>query len=190
MFACAFTYPCTQDNCTWLWYMHHMPRFGYQTYGSNQYPSFTKRDTVTKLSTGICNRRMQEGRQKLSMRTLHGHHTFPCAFDHSPHGVPNCSAAASEATVANPTLHERLAEYGWKPHRVFLAQKTTLRGSIYWYMRERQRCTVSSNSRSQTALFPQYSANLIYCRSQGCPFQYITCIIIINIITGRHVVLV
>ena len=55
---------------------------------------------------------------------------------------------------------ERLAEYGWKPHRDLLAQKSLSRASIYWYMRETQRGTVSSNSRFQTVLFQQCSANL------------------------------
>ena len=54
----------------------------------------------------------------------------------------------------------RLAEYGWKPHRVFLGQKSLSRASMYWYMREKRRGTVSSNSRFQTELFQQYSANL------------------------------
>ena len=31
---------------------------------------------------------------------------------------------------------ERLAEYGWKPHRDFLAQKGLSRASTYWYARE------------------------------------------------------
>ena len=55
---------------------------------------------------------------------------------------------------------KRLAEYGWKPHRDLLAQETLSRASIYWYVRETQRGTVSSNSRFQAALFQQYSANL------------------------------
>ena len=33
------------------------------------------------------------------------------------------------------SMHERLAEYGWKPHRDLLAQKNLSRASIYWYMR-------------------------------------------------------
>ena len=55
---------------------------------------------------------------------------------------------------------ERLAEYGWKPHRASLALKGLSRASIYWYMREKQRRTVSSNSNCQTVLVQQYSANL------------------------------
>ena len=55
---------------------------------------------------------------------------------------------------------ERLAEYGWKPHRDFLARKSQSPAPFYWYMRETQRGTVSSNSRFQTILFQQYSANL------------------------------
>ena len=50
---------------------------------------------------------------------------------------------------------ERLAEYGWKPHRVVLGSNTS-----YWYMCEKQRGTVSSNWLFQTVLFQQYSANL------------------------------
>ena len=31
---------------------------------------------------------------------------------------------------------ERLAEYGWKPHRVSLAQKSLALASFHWYMRD------------------------------------------------------
>ena len=55
---------------------------------------------------------------------------------------------------------ERLAEYGWKPHRDSLARKTLSRASIYWYMREKQRGMVASNSRFQRELFQRYSINL------------------------------
>ena len=44
--------------------------------------------------------------------------------------------------LGRPPLLERLAEYGWKPHRDLLARKGLSRASIYWYMRERQRVTV------------------------------------------------
>ena len=57
-------------------------------------------------------------------------------------------------------LNERLAEYGWKPHQMFVAQKCLSRASIYWYMHETKEGTVSSNSRFQTVSFQQYSANL------------------------------
>ena len=40
------------------------------------------------------------------------------------------------------------------------AQRGLSRASIYWYMREQQKSTVSSTSRSQTILFQQYSAIL------------------------------
>ena len=53
-----------------------------------------------------------------------------------------------------------LAEDGWKPHRVSLVQKRLSRASIYWYMREQQRGTVSSNSRFQIVPFQQHSAKL------------------------------
>ena len=55
---------------------------------------------------------------------------------------------------------ERLAEYGWKSHRVFVVKKNLSRASMYCYMREQPRGMVSSNSRFQTVLFQQYSANL------------------------------
>ena len=55
---------------------------------------------------------------------------------------------------------ERLAEYGWKPHRDMLAQQKQSKASTYWYMRETQRGTLSSNSRFQTVPFQQCSANL------------------------------
>ena len=60
----------------------------------------------------------------------------------------------------NSSLIERLAEYSWKSHRVVLAQKQLSPASLYWHLREKQRGTVSSNTRFQTALFRQYSANL------------------------------
>ena len=49
---------------------------------------------------------------------------------------------------------------GWKPHRIRLAQTSLSLAPFHWYMHEQQRGTVSSNSRSQTVLFQQYSANL------------------------------
>ena len=55
---------------------------------------------------------------------------------------------------------ERLAEHDLKHHRDLMSQTNLYRASIYWYMRETQRRTVSSNSRSPTVLFRQYSANL------------------------------
>ena len=57
-------------------------------------------------------------------------------------------------------INQSLAEYGWKPHRIVGAQKSISRASTHWYMREKQGGTVSSNSRFQTVLFKQYSANL------------------------------
>ena len=35
-------------------------------------------------------------------------------------------------------MAERLAEYGWKPHRDLLAQNSLSQASIYWYMREQK----------------------------------------------------
>ena len=72
--------------------------------------------------------------------------------------------------LPRPAIDERLAEYGWKPHRDCLAQRNLSRASIYWYMREQQRGTVSSNSRVQTALVQQYSANLSIesCHGMSC----------------------
>jgi hypothetical protein len=61
---------------------------------------------------------------------------------------------------SSTTLVEKLAEYDWKPHCVFLAQKSRSWASIYWYMREKQRGTVSTDLRFQTVQFKQYSANL------------------------------
>ena len=65
--------------------------------------------------------------------------------------------ACGAETIGNS---ERLAEYGWRPHRDFLDRKNLQRASTYWYMREKQRGTVSSNSRFQMVLVQQYSANL------------------------------
>ena len=55
---------------------------------------------------------------------------------------------------------ERLAEYAWKTHGYCWTQRSLSRASIYWYVREQQRGTVSSSSRFPTAPFRQYSANL------------------------------
>ena len=68
---------------------------------------------------------------------------------------------SGDLLVGSPCL-ERLAEYGWKPHRFSLAQRGLSRASIYWYMHEQQRRTVSSNWRRQTVLFQQYSTNLSF----------------------------
>ena len=80
--------------------------------------------------------------------------------------MPSQTCRAIGARVA-PRLRiscERLAEYGWKPHRVFSAQNNLLRASIYWYMREQQRGTVSSNSRFQTAHSTVFRQPLNLCR--------------------------
>ena len=61
---------------------------------------------------------------------------------------------------AKPREDERLAERDRKPHRDLLARKSLSRASTYMCMREQQRGTVSSNSRFQTALIQQYSADL------------------------------
>ena len=42
-----------------------------------------------------------------------------------------------------------MAEYGWKPDRVLWLKKTYRGPHIDWYLRERQKRTVSSNSRCQ-----------------------------------------
>ena len=42
---------------------------------------------------------------------------------------------------------ERLAECGWKPHRIVVAQTNLSRPSICWCTCEKQRGSVSSNSR-------------------------------------------
>ena len=55
---------------------------------------------------------------------------------------------------------ERLAEYGWKPHRAVSLQKEISRASSCRSMREKQRSTVSSKSRFQTVLLQPYSASL------------------------------
>ena len=54
--------------------------------------------------------------------------------------------------------YERSAEYGW--NRASLAQTNLSRASFYWYTRETQRGTFSSDSRSQAAPFQRYSASL------------------------------
>ena len=58
---------------------------------------------------------------------------------------------------------ERLAEYGWNPHRDFLARTNRSQSSIYWYVREQHRGTVSLNSKCQRVLSQEYSANLSMC---------------------------
>ena len=57
---------------------------------------------------------------------------------------------------------EMLAEYGWKPHRDFLAQKKQSPAPVHWYVHEQLKGTVFSNWRFQTVLFQQYSANLSF----------------------------
>ena len=64
-----------------------------------------------------------------------------------------------------PALFERLAEYGWEPHRDRFAPKCLSRASDYRRTREKQGGAASSNSRFRTVrfrtvLFRQYSANL------------------------------
>ena len=107
----------------------------------------------------------------------HHHHAFhvhrECAYlslaAAAPAGCGSCSChprALSQARASalrlrgRGCLNERLAEYGWRPHRVALAQQQLSRASIYWYMREQQRGTASSSSRFQAVLFQQYSTNL------------------------------
>ena len=67
---------------------------------------------------------------------------------------------------------ERLAEYGWKPHREFLAQQQPSPAPSYLYMHDKQKGTVSSNSRFQTVLFRPYSAKLsseeLLCKTTLC----------------------
>ena len=58
-------------------------------------------------------------------------------------------------------VYERLAEYGWGPHRVVLGSTKKLsRASVYWCAREKQRGAVSSSSRFQTILLQRYAANI------------------------------
>ena len=71
-----------------------------------------------------------------------------------------CPDPAVSIGTALPSSDERLAEYGWKPHRDFLARKSRSPAPFYWHMRETTRGTVSSNSRFQTALCRQHSAKL------------------------------
>ena len=77
-------------------------------------------------------------------------------------------AARTPSRAGRRAHHERLAEFGWKPHRDLLAQKSLSRASIYWHMRETQRGTVSSNSRFRTVLIQQYSADLSYQENKSC----------------------
>ena len=51
-------------------------------------------------------------------------------------------------------------EYGWKPHRVFVGSKRLITGLNSIGMREKQKGTLSSNSRSQAVPFRQYSTKL------------------------------
>ena len=48
----------------------------------------------------------------------------------------------------------------WKLIEIVWLKPNLSRASIYWYMHEQQRRTVSSNLRSPTVLYQQYSANL------------------------------
>ena len=76
---------------------------------------------------------------------------------------------------STPSYSERLAECNWEPHRYFLPQKRQSPASMRvknrgWYVREKQRMTVSSNSRFQAVLFQQHSANLsLYYSSLPAP---------------------
>ena len=75
---------------------------------------------------------------------------------------PRVGSPQPQEKVLSAAYVDRLAEYGWKPHRDCLARKNLSRASVYWHMHETQRGTVSSKSRFQTVLFQQYSANLSY----------------------------
>ena len=83
---------------------------------------------------------------------------------HSKSIRAKCQASIRKLRFSG-TDTERLAEYGWKPHRDLWAQIKQLRASIQWYMRKTQR----ANSRFQTVLFQQYSANLSDTQAQESP---------------------
>ena len=57
----------------------------------------------------------------------------------SPLSASHQSPTLGLAVCSPSFLSERLAEYGWKPHRIVVAQKGLSRASIDWYMREKQR---------------------------------------------------
>ena len=69
---------------------------------------------------------------------------------------------ATELPCGRPAAAPRLR--GWRNTvgsliEMFRLKRKLSRASIYWHMREKQRGTVSSNSRFQTVLFQQCSAN-------------------------------
>ena len=66
-----------------------------------------------------------------------------------------------EQVLKNTCLGHDAILHATKPNQtVYLAQTNLSQTSIYWYMRDTQRGPDSSNSRFQTILFQQYSANL------------------------------
>ena len=112
-------------------------------HGLNFIQYFPRRDSNTK-------RRLRENRATIHIKTIM-HIVSPCFLE-----------VSSWVWSLFWGIYERLAEYGWKPHRDSLAPKSLSRALIYWYMCSNQRGTASSNSRFQTVLvlFQQYSADL------------------------------
>ena len=83
--------------------------------------------------------------------------------------LPKCTWGAQPARdSAQPTddmmirrrLFEMLAEYGWKPHQELLTKKQQIPAQFEWYTHGKLWGTVLSNSKHQTVLVQQYSANL------------------------------
>ena len=75
---------------------------------------------------------------------------------------PSWSKATGESFYGTPVpgVAERLAEHGWKPHRVFLGSKKLITGLDILVYAWTTGGTVSSNSRFQAASFQRYSAKL------------------------------
>ena len=80
--------------------------------------------------------------------------------EHRPRARACTQSHAAPHQAVPRRANEKLAEYGWKPHRDRVARKNLSRASIYRYTHENQRGTASSNSRCQTVPFRQHSANL------------------------------
>ena len=58
-----------------------------------------------------------------------------------------------DAILGRPSgLYEMFAEYGWRPHRICVAQTNKLQSSIYRVMREQQEGTAPWNSIIHTVL--------------------------------------
>ena len=87
-----------------------------------------------------------------------------------------------------------MAEYGWKPHRDFLAQKRHSPAPCQWYMHEKRRGTVSSNSRFKQYYFnglpPAFHRGASPDRPRTAPQQARLVILLMIIITTVIIIII